>query len=280
MTFCFRPSILTLNKQMSYQQRIKVLTFFCLMMLTNTLFADEGFPGRAKYPDIPYISISDFHQGYINNQFVVVDARSQFEYKVIKVVGALNFPVNSDSFFKDINALAQTTDKTIVFYCNGRRCMKSFKAAKKSKLSNIKVFDAGVFDWSIKYPKLAELLNESPLDPSKIISKKKLKQHFLPLSEFEQSIAGSVLIDIRDKAQRRGNGLFLLADRSAPLDETRRLDRYIEKAIAENKPLLAYDDAGKQVRWLQYYLEKKGVNNYYFMEGGAKYYSFYDHESN
>ena len=35
---------------------------------------------------------------------------------------------------------------------------------------------------------------------------------------------------------------------------------------------MVYDEAGNQVRWLQYYLESKGITKYYFMEGGAKNY--------
>jgi len=58
------------------------------------------------------------------------------------------------------------------------------------------------------------------------------------------------------------------------LDKTKKLERYLNKALSEDKILLAYDQAGKTVRWLQYQLEKKGIKNYYFMEGGAKYYNY------
>jgi len=36
--------------------------------------------------------------------------------------------------------------------------------------------------------------------------------------------------------------------------------------------LMIYDAAGKQVRWLQYYLEDKGLKSYYFMAGGINAY--------
>ncbi len=255
-----------------------IITLLLCLLITPLSFADksEGFPGREKYPEIPFIELDDFYQGYIDNKYIVVDARSHFEYEVINIVGAVNIPLHSLTFTKDINALAKNTDKTIVFYCNGRRCMKSFKAAKKSKLSNILVFDSGVFEWSQAHPEYASLLGETPLNPEKLISKAELKKHTLPLSEFEKLILGSVLIDIRDKKQRRGNGLFLLADKSAPLDDTKKLNLYINKAIEENKVLLAYGSSGKQVRWLQYRLENKGLKNYYFMKGGAKYYRYDD----
>ena len=252
----------------------KTIVFLLLLSLSFSVYADEGFPGRAKYPHIPYISLNDFHLGYVKNDYVVVDARSNFEYKVIHIKDAINLPVNSDDFFEKINELAKSVKKTIVFYCNGRRCMKSFKAADKSKLSNIFVYDAGVFEWSKEHPEEAVLLGKSPMNPADLISSSQLKEHFIPLSKFETLIPDSVLIDVRHLKDRRGNGLFLLADKSVPLDNTRKLERYLNKTITEDKILLAYDDSGKEVRWLQYYLEQKGIKKYYFMKGGAKYYSY------
>lgn len=252
----------------------KIIAFLLCLSITLSAYADEGFPGREKYPDIPYITLSDFYHGYVRNNYVIVDARSNFEFNVIQIKGAINLPVNSKNFYSDINKLAQTTNKTIVFYCNGRRCMKSFKAAAKSKLSNIFVFDAGIFEWAKEHPEESALMGESPLPLDKLISSSKLKEHFISLSQFEQLIPESVLIDVRDLKERRGSGLFLLADRSAPLSNQKKLERYVNKAIKEGKTFLAYDNAGKQVRWLQYYLEQKGIKKYYFMGGGAKYYTY------
>jgi len=253
----------------------KISTFLILFLLLSfSVSADEGFPGRDKYPNIPYITLNDFYTGYVNSQYAVVDARSNFEFNVIHIKGATNIAVNSDDFFQKINDFAQQTRKTIVFYCNGRRCMKSFKAAEKSKLSNILVFDAGVFEWSVAHPDYSVLLDKSPMNPDDIIAKSKLKEHTIPLKEFEAKIKDSVLIDVRHLKERRGTGLFLLADKSAPLDNKRKLERYLNKALNNNKTLLAYDNAGKEIRWLQYYLEEKGIKDYYFMQGGAKYYTY------
>ena len=54
-----------------------------------------------------------------------------------------------------------------------------------------------------------------------------------------------------------------------PLDNA-ALKKYVEQARQEGKTLLIYDEAGQQVRWLQYYLESEKVAAYYFMAGGAK----------
>jgi len=252
----------------------KIFIFSFLFLLSSSLYAEEGFPGRDKYPDVPYVSLNDLHAGYLNNEYVIIDARSIFEYKVIKIKGAINAPLSQNDFFAKVNKLAKTTGKPLVFYCNGRRCMKSYKAAIASKLANVFVFDAGIFEWTVAHPNDAVLLGKSPVDPNDLIAKSKLKEHFLPIKEFESHIKGSVLIDVRDLKQRRGSGLFLLADKSVPLDNKRKLTRYLNKALNENKTLLAYDNTGKQVRWLQYHLEDMGITDYYFMKGGAKLYAF------
>ncbi|MCK5697867.1 MAG: rhodanese-like domain-containing protein [Gammaproteobacteria bacterium] len=251
----------------------KVFILLCLLSFSS-VYAVEGFPGREKYPDVPYISLDDLYTGYMNDEYTIIDTRSQFEYNIIKINKAINVPLSQDNFFDNITAVAGKTRKTIVFYCNGRRCMKSYKAAIESQLSNALVFDAGVFEWTIKYPEEATLLNKTPVDPSLLISKSDFKKHFVSLQKFESLIKDSILLDVRDLNQRRGTGLFLLADKSVPLDKTKKLNRYLNRAVKENKRLLAYDQAGKQVRWLQYYLEEKGIKEYYFMDGGAKYYTY------
>ena len=253
---------------------VKPFIFLFCFLAISPVSAEKGFPGREKFPDVSYISMEDFYKGYKKNKYMVVDVRSKFEYDVINIVHSVNIPVADDDFETKIQALSTKTSKPIVFYCNGRRCMKSFEAVVKSKLSNSIAYDAGIFEWAEAYPEEAELLGESPIDLNKLISSKKLKQHFVSLKQFEQMIPDAVLIDVRDKTQRRGSGLFLLADKSAPLDKTKKLERYLNKALKEDKILLAYDQSGKTVRWLQYQLEKKGIKNYYFMEGGAKYYSY------
>ena len=53
------------------------------------------------------------------------------------------------------------------------------------------------------------------------------------------------------------------------MDDYQDLDKYIELAKPQNKPLYIYDEVGKQVRWIQYHLEYKNAGAYSFMEGGT-----------
>ena len=56
------------------------------------------------------------------------------------------------------------------------------------------------------------------------------------------------------------------------MDEQLKLNKLLATVKKSGKTLLVYDEAGKQVRWLQYYLEDKGIPTYYFMSGGVKAY--------
>jgi rhodanese-related sulfurtransferase len=156
--------------------------------------------------------------------------------------------------------------------------MKSYKAALKcavNKIDNVHSFDAGIMDWARAYPQHAELLGRSPVDPNKLISKDEFSRHLLTPDKYGERVAttSAIVLDVRDRFQREALSLFVGRERRAYLDDKKRLDRYIEKAKRENKTLLVHDAAGKQVRWLQYYLKDKGVRDYYFMDGGtAAYY--------
>lgn len=261
---------------------IQILLITYLSTYTALVFsADEGFPGREKYPDVKYVELANLYQQKLKNEVIIVDARSNYEYETLRIKGAINIPVANKDFETQIQKLRNKTDKPIVFYCNGHRCMKSYIAAKKCMSAEIKdviAFDAGIFDWTRKYPKESVLLGSSPVNPRKLIASKRFKSRLLDPDKFSEYIVSSpnqrIVIDVRDKFQRAGVGFFPGIERWAALDDRKKLQRYIEKAKRENKTLFIYDEVGKQVRWLQYALEKAGVKNYYFMEKGAR--AYYD----
>ena len=233
--------------------------------------ADE-FPGREIYTDVPVLSLEELRERL--NDVVVVDVRSQYEYETLRIKGAQNIPVAGHGFGEGVEALRATTDKPIVFYCNGRTCYKSYQAVRKAgvaKVGNCYAYDAGIFDWAKAYPDQAVLLGKTPISPDRLIDKERFQSHLLEPEAFAEKVhAGAVVLDVRDRFQRAATGLFTLKEHRVGLDETDKLDKYIEKAKAQGKPLLIYDEVGKQVRWFQYYLEERDVPEYYFMKGGAK----------
>jgi rhodanese-related sulfurtransferase len=147
--------------------------------------------------------------------------------------------------------------------------------AAKARLDHIYAYDAGIFDWAKAQPEKTALLGVSPVSPDKLISSDTFHAHLLAPKEFSDRVGDkSVVLDVRDRRQR-DTALFPFKEERAQLDELKKVDVAIDKALAQKKTLLVYDQTGKQVRWFQYYLENKGVKDYYFMKGGAQ--AHYDH---
>jgi rhodanese-related sulfurtransferase len=235
----------------------------------------NDFPGGSKYPDVAVIEKQELLKKI--DQVVIVDARSSLEFDTLRIKGAVNIPVASKTFEDQVRALRAKTDKPIVFYCNGRTCMKSYLAVRKAKavkVDNLIAYDAGMFEWAKTYPNHAELLGKSPVSTADIISKTSFKQRLLDPTTFENQAhklgQKSLILDVRDKYQRGAAGFFPAQEIWASLDDQKKLNEVITAAKKQNKTLFIYDEVGKQVRWLQYALEQANVKDYYFMAKGAK----------
>ena len=256
-------------------RKITSIIALASLLLVSTAFADDEFPGRIKYKKIPYIELEDLYNKI--NDVVVVDTRSRLEFETLRIKTAVNIPVAAESFEDEIVKLRATTDKPIVFYCNGHTCMKSYISAQKAMAVNVNdvhAFDAGIFEWTKAYPNEAILLGNSPVNLAHLIPKSTFKKRLLSPDDFSDRATIDrqkyMIIDVRDKFQRAGVGFYPGIEYWASLDQRKKLDRYIKKALKQNRTLLIYDEVGKQVRWLQYALEKAGAKKYYFMEKGAK----------
>jgi len=234
------------------------------------------FPGRQIYPSVPVIKLDELF--YSLKKVTIVDVRSSYEYDTLRIKGAVNIPLSSPLFISKMRKLRAKTESAIVVYCNGKTCMKSYKAAVKCATNHIRQvvsFDAGVMDWARRHPKHAVLLGKSPIDPKRLISKREFRAHLLSPGDYSEYMANTtaIVLDVRDRFQREALSIYVGRERRAYLDDRDSLDKYIDKAKQENRTLLIHDAAGKQVRWLQYYLRQKRVRKYYFMEGGiAAYY--------
>ena len=253
-----------------------IINLFALLLSPVAYSADEGFPGRSEYPDIPIYEKEALYRDF--NKVYIIDARSNYEFETLHINGAGNIPVSSKTFEEQIKAISAKTNKPIVFYCNGRTCYKSYKAVKIAidlNIDNVYAYDAGMFEWATSYPDLATLLGKSPMDPKDILSKKTFKSRMLAPQKFKDTAFNladkAYILDIRDLYQRAASiGYFTGREHWISLNRKKKVIDFIKKAKQENKTLFIYDEVGKQVRWLQYTLEQEQVKNYYFMEKGAR----------
>jgi rhodanese-related sulfurtransferase len=232
--------------------------------------ANDEFPYRVRFPDVTIMTTEELSKRF--NEVLVIDVRSKYEYDTLHVKDALIVPLTT-GFGDKILALRAKQNKPFVFYCNGKTCQKSYEAAllaAKARVDNVYAYDAGIFDWAKAQPDKTVLLGRSPIKPEDMIDKKSFHARLLEPKEFSARVSDkSVVLDVRDRVQR-DTALFPFKEQRAQLDELKKIDTVIEDAKANKKTLLVYDQTGKQVEWFQYYLENKGVKDYYFMKGGAQ----------
>lgn len=261
---------------MYIQIRQLLLIFVCLVAVLTpvVLKANTEFPGRALYIDVKYITLENLKKEF--KDVIVVDTRSSYEYKTLHINDAVNIPLTGSNYKSTLIELRnQFPNKKLVTYCNGKTCMKSYKAVRKAQnagIKNIVAFDAGIFDWAKTYPDHASLLGVSPVDPDKLIAKKIFNKKLLKSNDFMNNarISNGIIVDARDPLQRDGVSLFVGKEKRAPLADEKAMNDIIDLALAKNKPLFIYDESGKQVRWLMYRLEQRNVKEYFFMKGGTR----------
>lgn len=246
------------------------LAIFGLLFISQSAMSTE-FVNRAVFPKVQTIEIDDLYNNRDN--YLIVDVRSAYEYETLHIKDAVHINMDEGDFIANIQALRAQDTRPIVFYCNGHTCRKAYQACQRADDYGVRdtlAFDAGVFDWTRNHPDQAVLLGQSPVDPDRLISNEKTQQHMLDPEEFARRVGpNSIVLDIRDSFQKEGINLFPMYQRSVPMDN-QRIAAFVKRAKDENKTLLIYDAVGRQVSWLQYFLEAENVPSYYFMRGGAR----------
>ena len=266
---------------------LKRSLMFVMLMFTVPLVhaadaaKDAGFPLRWRYPDIRTLDTEQTRKLLAAPGTIAVDSRTHFEWQTLRIKGSYNVPVDevdtgtNKQFEAGITKLHTAHPEAIIFYCNGRSCPKSYEAARRAIRVGVKdvyAYDAGIFDWAKAHPELTSLYDKPSITPNDLLTAKQFSAHLLPAKEFKTRADKKkdvVVLDIRDAGQR-DFALFPFQELRATLDNTASLDNAIEQAKRERKTLLVYDAVGKQVQWLQYYLVKHGLTDYYFMKNGEE----------
>lgn len=240
----------------------------CLLMSASVSLAEEAFPLRAKFPMVKHMTTATLNKEY--GKATIVDVRSDLEFDVIHINKALHIPVAHAAFAKELEKTrGKEGDKPLVFYCNGHTCAKAYEAAEQAmqlSFKNVFAYDSGIHDWVKAYPEKTTLMGVSPAPKNKLISHEALAKKKIGISEFKRKAenAKAVVIDIREPFQRKEIPQFPKL-RNIPSD---RLLKLLESGEFKNNELLIFDAVGKQVEWLQYYLEKFGYTNYNFLKDG------------
>jgi len=128
--------------------------------------------------------------------FLLIDARTKEEYQEAHIPGAISIPENKLADSTDL--LPGDKKAQLVFYCNGVKCGKSKKAAKKASdlgYTNILVYGEGFPVWEEKdmkivpgpdYTKKIETTKMSPAELNKLM---------------QNNGKDFVVVDVRDESE-------------------------------------------------------------------------------
>ena len=76
-----------------------------------------------------------------------------------------------------------------------------------------------------------------------------------------------MVVDVRDHIQRSEKLPGLEKVMFIPMNKF--IPNFVERKVNRDNTLLIFDQVGKQVQWLEYYLVENGYKDYYFLSGGA-----------
>jgi len=194
------------------------------IFISNNAFArctpDKQFPLRMVFLMVDCINIDSFIKQTDANELLIVDARTETEYQIIHIKDSINISIEDNKqFIKQLKKLRRYEQRPIVFYCNGKNCNISYRAAQlanNSGINNTLVFDGGIFEYSQNKPKNTILLNNPISGINALISKKEFNQHLLSVAQFNRKISDKLhsgekfnILDIRTKVNRMGVSAFI-----------------------------------------------------------------------
>jgi len=226
--------------------------------------------GREQYPDLAFIDMEQLKEEFLD--YTLVDIRSNFEFRTIRMLDAVSIPANDDAFAARIRNLTRKHKPPIVFYGNGgndRTVHETARLAVKELIENVYVYDGRIQDWARDLPELAQLNGQNIDQENVLIDDYQFSQKQLNDDQFRSGVTSEngVLLDVRDSSDDNRHPLQNIAIAN-PLDHRDNLATLIAKVKADDRPLYVFDDYGQKTRWLMYYLQQQGIENFYFLENG------------
>lgn len=252
-----------------------VAVLVVLLVAAVNLCAEE-FPYRKDYPDVQFIELAALKTGYDDGSILMVDVRSDIEFETIRPKKAEHVNLGNKNFADNLKTLASANPgKKLAVYCNGVTCLKSYHAAQQAKEAGVKdvfAFDAGIPAWAKAYPTDTLLIGKELTNPEKqLISKGEFEKYCVDFENFKQKAADPnvVVIDARDRDPLQRTEMLPGFDKALPIPLDKLIRNVISKGNMKDKKLMIFDQVGKQVDWLQYYLVEYGYTDYLFLAGGA-----------
>jgi rhodanese-related sulfurtransferase len=167
-------------------------TLICNILPSLFFLFFSGLALAADYGVIDHVEMKGLIDADVHN-FMLVDVRNPEEYRESHIPGAINIP---QRIFEDfIGLLPSDKDTMLIFYCNGIKCGKSKKAAKRAMergYTNVQVYAEGIPVWEeVGYSFYKSGDYEKPIETNKI--------NPIELKSLTETQPGKIqIVDVRD----------------------------------------------------------------------------------
>ncbi len=130
------------------------ITLLCISALfSSTLAAGEKPHAPESIEDVGIVSAEEVIDLILANpDLIIIDSRKKTEYMKGHIEGAVNI-LNTRLNREELERLSPDKSSSILFYCNGTRCLRSSDSIKKAKnwgYTRLIWFRGGWKEWSDK----------------------------------------------------------------------------------------------------------------------------------
>ncbi|MDX2487445.1 MAG: rhodanese-like domain-containing protein [Gammaproteobacteria bacterium] len=135
-------------------QYYQTITFASISILFSTaLFAEQKPYAPENIEDVTVVSAEEVIELILARpDLIVIDSRKKAEYQKGHIEGAINI-LNTQLKPEDLERVSPGKSTTVLFYCNGLRCIRSADSIKKAKnwgYTNLVWFRGGWKEWTEK----------------------------------------------------------------------------------------------------------------------------------
>lgn len=131
--------------------RLPVLIFS--LIISFSLIAGQKPHAPASIQNVSIVSAESVIELILNNpEMIVIDSRKKNEYMKGHIEGAVNI-LNTELTEQGLKRISPDKSTTILFYCNGTRCLRSSDSINKAKSWGYKQliwFRGGWKEWTEK----------------------------------------------------------------------------------------------------------------------------------
>lgn len=129
-----------------------------ILLCLSALFCSSLIAGEKPYapeaiPDVRIVSAEEVIDMVLTDpDLIIIDSRKKTEYLTGHIEGAINI-LNTRLNREDLERISPDKSSSILFYCNGTRCLRSSDSIKKAKewgYTRLIWFRGGWKEWSDK----------------------------------------------------------------------------------------------------------------------------------